>query len=79
VKALTWHGKRDVRIDTVPDPTIEDPTDVVIEVTSSGICGSDLHLYDVLTMFLHEGDILGHEPMGSCGRGRRRGERPARR
>jgi threonine dehydrogenase-like Zn-dependent dehydrogenase len=64
VKALTWHGKRDVRIDTVPDPTIEDPTDVVIEVTSSGICGSDLHLYDVLTMFLHEGDILGHEPMG---------------
>jgi threonine dehydrogenase-like Zn-dependent dehydrogenase len=64
MKALTWHGKRDVRVDTVPDPTIEDPTDVVIEVTSSGICGSDLHLYDVLTMFLHEGDILGHEPMG---------------
>jgi threonine dehydrogenase-like Zn-dependent dehydrogenase len=64
MKALTWHGRRDVRIDTVPDPTIVDPTDVVIEVTSSGICGSDLHLYDVLTMFLHEGDILGHEPMG---------------
>jgi threonine dehydrogenase-like Zn-dependent dehydrogenase len=64
MKALTWHGKRDVRIDRVPDPTIEDPTDVVIEVTSSGICGSDLHLYDVLTMFLREGDILGHEPMG---------------
>jgi threonine dehydrogenase-like Zn-dependent dehydrogenase len=64
MKALVWHGKRDVRIDTVPDPTIEAPTDVVIEVTSSGICGSDLHLYDVLTMFLHEGDILGHEPMG---------------
>ena len=64
MKALVWHGKRDVRIDTVPDPTIEDPTDVIIEVTSSGICGSDLHLYDVLTMFLTEGDILGHEPMG---------------
>ncbi len=64
MKALVWHGRRDVRIDTVPDPTIEEPTDVVIEVTSSGICGSDLHLYDVLTMFLHEGDILGHEPMG---------------
>jgi threonine dehydrogenase-like Zn-dependent dehydrogenase len=64
MKALVWHGKRDVRIDTVPDPTIEAPSDVVIEVTSSGICGSDLHLYDVLTMFLHEGDILGHEPMG---------------
>ncbi len=64
MKALTWHGKHDVRVDTVPDPTIQDPTDVIIEVTSSGICGSDLHLYDVLTMFLHEGDILGHEPMG---------------
>lgn len=64
MKALVWHGKRDVRIDTVPDPTIQDPTDVIIEVTSSGICGSDLHLYEVLTMFLNEGDILGHEPMG---------------
>jgi threonine dehydrogenase-like Zn-dependent dehydrogenase len=64
MKALVWHGRRDVRIDTVPDPAIEDPTDVVIEVTSSGICGSDLHLYEVLTMFLREGDILGHEPMG---------------
>lgn len=64
MKALVWHGKRDVRIDDVPDPTVEEPTDVIIEVTSSGICGSDLHLYDVLTMFLREGDILGHEPMG---------------
>src|SRR5947209_2858343 len=64
MKALTWHGKRDVRIDTVPDPTIERPTDAIVRVTSSGICGSDLHLYEVLGPFLDEGDILGHEPMG---------------
>jgi threonine dehydrogenase-like Zn-dependent dehydrogenase len=64
VKALTWHGKRDVRVDTVPDPSIQDPTDVVVRVTSSGICGSDLHLYEVLGPFMGEGDILGHEPMG---------------
>src|SRR6185437_8953299 len=59
-----WHGRRDVRVDTVPDPTIEDDTDAIIRVTSSGICGSDLHLYEVLGAFLEEGDILGHEPMG---------------
>jgi threonine dehydrogenase-like Zn-dependent dehydrogenase len=64
MKALTWHGKRDVRIDTVPDPAIEQPDDVIVRVTSSGICGSDLHLYEVLGAFLGEGDILGHEPMG---------------
>jgi threonine dehydrogenase-like Zn-dependent dehydrogenase len=64
VRALTWHGKRDVRVDEVPDPRIEQPTDAVIEVTSSAICGSDLHLYEVLGPFLHPGDILGHEPMG---------------
>jgi threonine dehydrogenase-like Zn-dependent dehydrogenase len=64
MKALTWHGKRDVRIDTVPDPTIVEPTDAIIKVTSSGICGSDLHLYEVLSPFMREGDILGHEPMG---------------
>ncbi|MBX5441495.1 MAG: alcohol dehydrogenase catalytic domain-containing protein [Solirubrobacteraceae bacterium] len=64
MKAVTWHGRRDVRVDTVPDPTIEDPRDVVVRVTSSGICGSDLHLYEVLGPFLDEGDILGHEPMG---------------
>jgi threonine dehydrogenase-like Zn-dependent dehydrogenase len=61
---LTWHGRRDVRVDTVPDPTIEQPTDAIVRVTSSGICGSDLHLYEVLGAFLEEGDILGHEPMG---------------
>jgi threonine dehydrogenase-like Zn-dependent dehydrogenase len=64
MRALTWHGKRDVRVDTVPDPTIQDPTDVIVEITSTGICGSDLHLYEVLGPFLGEGDILGHEPMG---------------
>jgi threonine dehydrogenase-like Zn-dependent dehydrogenase len=64
LKALTWHGKRDVRIDTVPDPAIEEPTDVIVRVTSTGICGSDLHLYELLGPFISEGDILGHEPMG---------------
>ncbi|MGC9668289.1 zinc-dependent alcohol dehydrogenase [Planosporangium sp. 12N6] len=64
MKAVVWHGKRDVRVDTVPDPTIQEPNDVVIRVTSSGICGSDLHLYEVLGPFMSEGDILGHEPMG---------------
>ncbi len=64
MKALVWHGQRDVRVDEVPDPTIQEPTDAVIRITSSGICGSDLHLYEVLTPFMTEGDILGHEPMG---------------
>jgi threonine dehydrogenase-like Zn-dependent dehydrogenase len=64
MKALTWHGIEDVRIDTVPDPKIEEPTDAIIRVTSTAICGSDLHLYRVLGMFIDEGDILGHEPMG---------------
>ncbi|HEX6116387.1 MAG TPA: zinc-dependent alcohol dehydrogenase [Solirubrobacterales bacterium] len=64
MKAIVWHGQRDVRVDEVPDPRIEEPTDVVVQVTSSGICGSDLHLYEVLAPFMEEGDILGHEPMG---------------
>ncbi|ONI88640.1 glutathione-dependent formaldehyde dehydrogenase [Actinosynnema sp. ALI-1.44] len=64
MKAVTWHGRRDVRVDTVPDPVIKEPTDVIIRVTSSGICGSDLHLYEVMGPFMGEGDILGHEPMG---------------
>src|SRR3954471_17112567 len=64
MRAVTWHGKRDVRVETVPDPTIEQPTDAIVRVTSSGICGSDLHLYEVLGPFLETGDILGHEPMG---------------
>jgi threonine dehydrogenase-like Zn-dependent dehydrogenase len=64
MKAVTWHGKRDVRVDEVPDPKLEQPTDAIIRVTSTAICGSDLHLYEVLGPFLGEGDILGHEPMG---------------
>jgi threonine dehydrogenase-like Zn-dependent dehydrogenase len=64
MKALVWHGKRDVRLDNVPDPTIKQPNDIIIKVTSSGLCGSDLHLYEVLTPFMAKGDILGHEPMG---------------
>jgi threonine dehydrogenase-like Zn-dependent dehydrogenase len=64
MRALTWHGKRDVRVDTVPDPAIREPTDAIVRITSSGICGSDLHLYEVLGAFIDEGDVLGHEPMG---------------
>src|SRR5438270_10290699 len=64
MKAVTYHGKRDVRIDEVPDPTIEEPTDAIVRITSTGICWSDLHLYEVMGAFMEEGDILGHEPMG---------------
>jgi threonine dehydrogenase-like Zn-dependent dehydrogenase len=64
MKAVTWHGKRDIRVDTVPDPILKEPTDVIVRITSSGICGSDLHLYELFGPFLDEGDILGHEPMG---------------
>ena len=64
MRALTWQGKRDVRVENVPDPRIEEPTDAIIRITSTGLCGSDLHLYEVLTPFMTPGDILGHEPMG---------------
>ncbi len=64
MKAVTYHGKRDVRVEEVPDPSIEQPTDAIVRITSSGICGSDLHLYEVMGAFMDEGDILGHEPMG---------------
>jgi threonine dehydrogenase-like Zn-dependent dehydrogenase len=64
MKAVAWHGNHDVRVDTVPDPAIEQPTDALIRVTSTGLCGSDLHLYEVLGPYIDEGDILGHEPMG---------------
>ena len=64
MKALTWHGQGDVRVDNVPDPKIEDPGDVVIKVTSTAICGSDLHLFDGFVPMMKEGDIIGHEPMG---------------
>jgi threonine dehydrogenase-like Zn-dependent dehydrogenase len=64
MKAVVWHGKRDVRVDTVPDPAIQDPLDAIIRVTTTAICGSDLHLYEVMAPFMTEGDIIGHEPMG---------------
>ncbi|RLP94434.1 zinc-dependent alcohol dehydrogenase [Micromonospora sp. CV4] len=64
MKALTWQGKRDVRVEEVPDPRIEEPTDAIVKITSTAICGSDLHLYEVLGPYLKPGDILGHEPMG---------------
>ena len=64
MKALTWQGKRTVTVEEVPDPVIQQPEDAIIRVTSSAICGSDLHLYELLGPFLDRGDILGHEPMG---------------
>jgi threonine dehydrogenase-like Zn-dependent dehydrogenase len=64
MKAVTWHGTHDVRVDNVDDPTIQHPTDAIVRITSTGICGSDLHLYEVLGAFIDAGDILGHEPMG---------------
>ena len=64
MRAVTWHGKRDVRVERVPDPRIEQPTDAIVRITSTAICGSDLHLYELLGPFLNPGDILGHEPMG---------------
>lgn len=64
MRAVTWQGKRDVTVEEVPDPRIEEPGDAVIRVTSTGICGSDLHLYEVLGAFMNPGDVLGHEPMG---------------
>ncbi len=64
MRAVTWHGKRDVQVDEVPDPRIEEPTDAIVRITSTAICGSDLHLYEVLGPYMSVGDILGHEPMG---------------
>src|SRR4051794_35424162 len=64
MRAVTWHGRADVRVETVPDPTIQEPTDVLVEITSTGICGSDLHLIEVMAPFMTVGDVMGHEPMG---------------
>ena len=64
MKALTWHGVKDVRVDTVPDPIIESPTDAIIEITCTAICGSDLNIYDGYTPMMKPGDILGHEFAG---------------
>ncbi|MDQ0632537.1 threonine dehydrogenase-like Zn-dependent dehydrogenase [Arthrobacter pascens] len=64
MKALTWQGKRSVSAEDVPDPVIQDPGDAIVRITSTAICGSDLHLYEVLAPYMHKGDIIGHEPMG---------------
>ena len=64
MRAVVWHGKEDVRVDNVPDPRIEQPTDAVVRITSTAICGSDLHLYSKLGLVMQEGDVIGHEPMG---------------
>ncbi|WP_173933459.1 zinc-dependent alcohol dehydrogenase [Chelativorans sp. Marseille-P2723] len=64
MRAITWHGKKDVRVDTVPDPEIVNPRDAIIEISSTAICGSDLHLYDGVIPGMRTGDILGHEFMG---------------
>ncbi len=64
MKALTWQGRENVSIESVPDPRIEEPTDAIVRVTSTAICGSDLHLYGVLGPYLTKGDVLGHEAMG---------------
>ena len=64
MKAVTWHGRRDMRVEEVRDPVIEQPDDTIIKVTSTGLCGSDLHLYETLGPFMTPGDIVGHEPMG---------------
>jgi threonine dehydrogenase-like Zn-dependent dehydrogenase len=64
VKAVVWHGKEDIRVDNVPDPIIQQSTDAIVRITSTAICGSDLHLYSKLSPLMREGDIIGHEPMG---------------
>jgi len=64
MNAVAWHGKRDVRVDNVPDPTVWEPNEAVVRITTTAICGSDLHLYEVLGMYTDEGYVLGHEPMG---------------
>ena len=64
MKAVTWQGVHDMRVIDVPDPRVEEPTDAIIKVTSTGLCGSDLHLYETLAPFMEPGDVVGHEPMG---------------
>lgn len=64
MKAVTWQGVHDMQVSEVPDPRIEEPTDAIIKITSTGLCGSDLHLYETLAPFMEAGDVVGHEPMG---------------
>jgi len=64
MRAVVWQGRRKVEVESVPDPVIQEPTDAIVRITSSGICGSDLHLYEVMSPFMEPGDVLGHEPIG---------------
>jgi threonine dehydrogenase-like Zn-dependent dehydrogenase len=64
MKALAWHGKGDIRCDSVPEPKFEHPRDAIIKVTACAICGSDLHIYDGVIPSMEHGDVLGHETMG---------------
>jgi threonine dehydrogenase-like Zn-dependent dehydrogenase len=64
MRALCWHGKEDIRVDTVPDPQIHDPRDIIVKITSTAICGSDLHLYGGFVPSMEKGDVVGHEAMG---------------
>ena len=64
MKAITWHGKSDLRCESVPDPTIEHPNDAIIKVTACAICGSDLHIFNGIMPGMEAGDVLGHETMG---------------
>ena len=64
MKALVWHGRRDVRVESVPDPAIQEPTNAIVRITATAICGSDLHLDEVLGPVIEPGDVLGHESMG---------------
>jgi threonine dehydrogenase-like Zn-dependent dehydrogenase len=64
MRAVTWQGRRDVRVEDVPDPRIEQPTDAIVRLTTTSICGSDLHLYEVMGAFMDPGDVMGHEPIG---------------
>ena len=64
MRALVWHGKHDIRFDNVPDPKIEHPRDAIVKITSTCICGSDLHLFDGFMPGMESGDVMGHEPMG---------------
>jgi threonine dehydrogenase-like Zn-dependent dehydrogenase len=64
MRAVTWQGHRDIRVEEVPDPILQEPTDAIVKITTTGLCGSDLHLYETLTPFMDPGDVVGHEPMG---------------
>src|SRR5215211_953341 len=64
MRAVTWQGKRNIAVKEVPEPRIEEPKDAIVRITSTALCGSDLHLYELMSPFLEKGDVLGHEPMG---------------